>query len=126
MAGAGLMREIEAEVPEHLREWWSPDLWCLHSAGWWRRHWERTGILDIEVAGTLDDGWQFWRKWHQAVAPENAVEIATLEADQGRYLGYVRVVGCRRVDAQLQEPIVSVPTQYTEKPLLRSTEGSTR
>ena len=48
IAGAGLMREIEGPVPAHLREWWTADLWCLHSAAWWRRHWERTGILDID------------------------------------------------------------------------------
>ena len=32
IAGAGLMREIEGPPPEHLREWWTQDLWCLHSA----------------------------------------------------------------------------------------------
>src|SRR5213593_1704213 len=120
IAGAGLIREIEASLPEHLREWWTQDLWCLHSAAWWRRHWERTGILDVEVADSLDDGWQFWRAWLQAVAPENAVELAALEADRGRHLGYARAVGRRRADATLQEPIVSVPTQYAARPLLRS------
>jgi SAM-dependent methyltransferase len=120
IAGAGLMQEIDGAVPDHLQEWWTQDLpWCLHSAVWWRRHWERTGILDIEVADTLDDGWQFWRSWLQAVAPENTVEIAALEADQGRTLGYARAVGRRRADAPLYEPIVSVPTQYAERPLLR-------
>ena len=44
IAGAGLMRELEGPVPEHLAAWWSPDLWCLHSAAWWRHHWARTGI----------------------------------------------------------------------------------
>jgi cyclopropane fatty-acyl-phospholipid synthase-like methyltransferase len=123
IAGAGLMQEIDGPVPDHLQEWWTQDLpWCLHSAAWWRRHWERTGILDIEVADTLDDGWQFWRAWLQAVAPDNTVEIAALEADRGRYLGYVRAVGRRRADARMYEPIVSVPTQYTERPLLRSSE----
>ena len=64
IAGAGLMREIDGPVPAHLREWWAEELpWCLHSAAWWRRHWERTGILDIEVADTLPDGWRFWRDW---------------------------------------------------------------
>src|SRR5437870_5166921 len=29
IAGAGLRREIEGSVPEHLRGWWTPDLWCL-------------------------------------------------------------------------------------------------
>ena len=41
------------------------------------------------VADTLEDGWQFWRDWQRAVAPDNAVEIAALEADRGRVLGYV-------------------------------------
>src|SRR5438093_6836347 len=41
IAGAGLVRELEGSPPEHLRQWWTPDLWCLHSAAWWRRHWER-------------------------------------------------------------------------------------
>ena len=44
-----------------------------------------------------------------------------LEADQGRCLGYVRVAGRRRPDVTLEEPIVSVPTEYVPKPLLRDT-----
>jgi SAM-dependent methyltransferase len=120
IAGAGLMREIEGPLPQHLREWWTPDLWCLHSAEWWRRHWERTGIMDIELADTLPGGWQFWLDWQKAVAPDNEVEIKALTADQGSYLGYVRLVGRRRDDAKLTDHIVSLSTQYTKKPLLRS------
>src|SRR5947207_3402683 len=64
IAGAGLISEIDDPIPTHLREWWSQDLpWCLHSAAWWRRHWGRTGILDIEVADTLADGWRLWLDW---------------------------------------------------------------
>ncbi len=120
IAGAGLMREIEGPLPDHLREWWTPDLWCLHSAAWWRRHWERTDLMDIELADTLPDGWRLWRDWHTVIAPDNATEIQTLEADRGDYLGYVRLVGRRRPEMQLPEPIVSVPTQYMQRPLLRS------
>ena len=119
IAGAGLMREIEGPVPEHLRPWWTNDLWCLHSAAWWRRHWERTGIMGIEVADTMPEGWQRWLDWHRIIAPDNAVEIAALEADRGEYLGYVRVVGQRRREAELSDVIVSLPSQYTKKPLLR-------
>ena len=50
---------------------------------------------------------------------DNATEIRALEADAGSHLGYVRVVGRRRADAQLMEPVVSVPMQYVKKPLLR-------
>jgi SAM-dependent methyltransferase len=43
IAGAGLMREIEGSPPEHLGNWWTQDLWCLHSADWWRQHFGWTG-----------------------------------------------------------------------------------
>ena len=97
-------------------------MWCLHSAGWWRRHWERTGIVTIELADTMSDGWQAWLDWQRAAAPDNATEIQAVEADRGRCLGYVRLVGRRRAQARLEDPIVSIPTQYTRKPLLRSEE----
>lgn len=122
VAGAGLMQEFEGPVPDHLQGWWEPSMCCLHSPAWWRRHWERTGILDIEVADTLRDGWELWRDWLTVVAPDNSLEIEALEADRGSYLGYVRLVGRRRADARLDEPIVSIPTEYTKKPLLRKAE----
>jgi cyclopropane fatty-acyl-phospholipid synthase-like methyltransferase len=122
IAGGGLVREIEGPVPDHLREWWTQDLWCLHSAAWWRRHWERTGIMDIDLADTMADGWQRWLDWHRTVAPANEVEIKAVEADRGSYLGYVRLVGRRRGQTPLADHIVSLPAQYTKKPLLRSEE----
>ncbi len=122
IAGAGLVREIDGPLPDHLRDWWTPDLWCLHSAAWWRRHWERTGIMDIATADTMPDGWQLWLDWHKVIAPDNATEIQALEADRGSYLSYVRLVGRRRADVQLEEPIVSIPAQYTKRPLLRGSE----
>ncbi|MGI9076938.1 MAG: SAM-dependent methyltransferase [Gemmatimonadaceae bacterium] len=122
VAGAGLVREIEGPLPAHLREWWTHDLWCLHSAAWWRRHWERTGIMELDVADTLPEGWRLWLDWLRAIAPDNQVEIQALEADRGSYLGYVRLVGRRRADAELEEPIVSVPEQYAKRPLLRGSE----
>jgi SAM-dependent methyltransferase len=119
IAGAGLVQEIESALPTHLREWWTRDLWCLHSAAWWRRHWERTGIMKIELADTMPDGWQHWHAWHKAIAPDNELEIKTIEVDAGRYLGYVRLVGRRRAEPQLEDPIVSLPAHYTKTPLLR-------
>lgn len=125
IVGAGLVREIEGPIPGHLREFWTQALWSLHSAAWWRRHWERTGILEMSVSDTLPDGWQLWLDWHRTAFPDNATEIRTLEADRGKYLGYVRVVGRRRADAKLEpycwpDTMKSFPEQYTRKPLLRS------
>lgn len=123
IASAGLSREIEGQMPEHLREWWTQDCWFLHSEPWWRRHWERTGIVDIVTADTMRDGWRRWLDWHRVVAPDNAVEIRTLEADQGDHLGYVRLVGRRQGQVELAEHVVSLPARYTKKPLLRPAAG---
>ncbi len=124
VAGAGLMQEIEGPVPDHLRAWWEPGMCCLHSAAWWRRHWERTGILDIDVADTFPEGWRLWRDWQAVVAPENAVEIQAVEADRGSYLGYVRLVGRRRAEARLEQPIASISSAYSKMPLLRTDEAT--
>jgi SAM-dependent methyltransferase len=127
VAGAGLVREVEGALPDHLQGWWTQDFWACHSAAWWRHHWERTGIVDIELADTMPDGWKFWLDWLKAVAPVNATEIKTLEMDAGRYLGYVRLVGRRRGEAKLEEycwpdTMRSFPPEYTKKPLLRDQE----
>jgi hypothetical protein len=57
-----LTDEMEDVLPEHLRAWWTEEqLWSFHSAAWWRRHWGRTGIVEIEEADMLSDGWRRWR-----------------------------------------------------------------
>lgn len=118
IAGAGLTREFEGPVPEHLRPWWEPSMACLHSAAWWRRHWERSGLLHVELADSMPDGWRMWLDWQRVASPDNHVEMDVLEADRGRWLGYVRAMG-RRTDAAPDEPITSIPVGYVARPLLR-------
>jgi SAM-dependent methyltransferase len=122
IAGAGLTHELDDGIPVHLREWWTSDLSCLHSPAWWRRHWDRTGVVDIETMDMLADGWRLWLEWIRLIAPDNPTEVRALEADAGGTLGYVRAVGRRRAEASLWEPIVSMPTRYEKKPLLRHSE----
>lgn len=124
IAGAGLVREFEA-VPDHLRQMWTEDFWSLHSAQWWRRHWGRTSIVEIEVADTMPDGWQLWLDWQQTAHSENKLEIETVKADRGEYLGYVRMVGRRRDDAELvdycwPDTMRSFPADYVNLPHLRN------
>ena len=123
IAGAGLTREFDGEVPDHLRAWWTQDLWCLHSSAWWRRHWERTGIMEILLADDMPDGWRAWLEWHTTAFPDNRDEIEALRADRGAYLGYTRLVGRRRPEIELMRPIESLSTEYIQHILLRSPQS---
>lgn len=114
------MYEIDGEVPTHLETWWKRDQpWCLHSAAWWRQHWERTGIFESIFADTMSDSSVYWRDWVRLIAPENTLELAALEGNAGRTLGYVRVVGRRRSEPLPVEPSISIPCQYSKKRVLR-------
>jgi SAM-dependent methyltransferase len=119
IAGAGLMHEMDGPIPQHLREWWTADLCCLHSADWWSRHWSRSGAVEVELADSMRDGWKLWLEWQKVIAPDNQVEIAAIQADRGKNLGYIRALARRRDDVNLEDPLVSIPARYTKKPLLR-------
>lgn len=120
IAGAAFLREIDGPIPDALKAWWEPNMTCLHSAAWWRRHWELTGIVDVELADSMTDGWRHWLQWHHVIAPDNFAEIQALEQDRGDYLGYMRAVGRRRAGVNLDEPITSIASTYEKQPLLRT------
>jgi SAM-dependent methyltransferase len=124
IAGAGLVQEIEGGLPDHLNAFWTQDFWCLHSAPWWRRLWERTRIVDMEVAEVMPDGWSVWLEWQRTAHPANSVEISAIEADAGQTLGYIRMVARRRADAKLEtycwpDSMLSYPLEYEKQCLLR-------
>jgi SAM-dependent methyltransferase len=128
IAGAGLVREFDGPVPAHLRSFWTQDCWGLHSAAWWRQHWERTGLVEVELADTMPDGVGVWLDWYRAAHPHAAGHIETLEADRGEYLGYIRMIARRGVDLRLEEycwpdGLRSLPIQYEPKPLLRNPDS---
>lgn len=93
--------------PAHLEEIWAsePEMWTLHSADWWRRHWEKTGLVEIETAGPMPDGWRHWlrsleetqaRGHSSGPTPESDLqELAMIREDAGRTLGFARLVARR-------------------------------
>jgi SAM-dependent methyltransferase len=98
----GLQREFEAGLPGHLAGYWEWECWSFHSPEWWRRHWEKTGQVDVTYAGHVPEGWRQWLLWLQvcreAGYPADAKEMAMVEGDGGRNLGFTCVVAQRRVD----------------------------
>jgi SAM-dependent methyltransferase len=125
IAGAGLMHEIEASIPDTLAAWWEPNMFCLHSPSWWQSHWKKSGIVDVELADAMHEGWRLWLEWQAVVAPQNLVEIRAVETDAGKHLGYIRVACRKRQGATVSEIIQSVPTTYIPQPLLRPSEIKT-
>jgi hypothetical protein len=67
----------------------------------------------------MPDGWRRWLDWQYVVCPENTAELKAVEADAGRHFGYVRLVARRRPGITVDDPVVSVPGEYTKAPLLR-------
>jgi len=119
IANVGLTREFDGEVPALLRGWWEPVMACLHTHAWWQRHWQRSGVLEVTYADSMAGAWQLWLEWLRTIAPDNRLEIETLERDRGENLTYVRAVARRRADVTLNEPTTSVPMTYNRYPLLR-------
>ncbi|MBM7788020.1 SAM-dependent methyltransferase [Tenggerimyces flavus] len=95
MVSPGLVEEYETLPPPHLKAYWHWDFCAWHSPAWWRRHWEKTGLVTVEVADQLEDGWGDWLRWNEACdafrgKPEWEADMLRLDA--GRSLGLTRVV----------------------------------
>jgi len=106
MAAPGTRIDLDPEpVPEHLSEWQTEaDFWTFRTAPWWRRHWERSGVVAVETADSLEDGWRDWLLWSRTCAefgdPEWTAgpargETDTVLGDGGRVLALTRVVASR-------------------------------
>lgn len=123
---AGLLQEMGTQVPIHLERLWSQDYWTLHTAEWWHRHVDKTGLFEVSHTAEMPDGWRLWKEW--AKATESALWYRrALEADEGRYLGYVGLVSKRIAGRPLAAhawpaALNCWPTRYTPHPLLRSEE----
>jgi SAM-dependent methyltransferase len=103
----GLVRDFDGPVPEHLSRrqesggvFWGDDCWCFHTANWWRHLWERTGLVDVEAADVLPDGWRLWLRFENACVEAGTNHFPpdgeALEADAGEYLALLRMVARRK------------------------------
>ena len=100
----GLREEFEADPPPHLRPYWEKDraFWSFHSAAWWSRHWERSGVVSVETADMIPGGWKYWLKSNEISAEwegQESEEAEMLRTDGGRNLGFTRMVAVARAKA---------------------------
>ena len=98
----GFMCELEGRLPEHILPFWAQECWTWHTIDWWRWHWVQTGLVDVKCVDTLPEGGALWLQWKKArkaagdASPGLDSDIQVLEADQGRYMGFIRMVAQRK------------------------------
>ena len=103
----GLLRDFDGTVPEHLTRqqksggvFWAQECWCFHTVDWWRYLWQRTGLVDVEAADIMPEGWKLWLHWEKLITAAGANRFLSdeeaLEADAGRYMAFIRMVGRRK------------------------------
>jgi len=98
----GLTAELDL-IPEHLESWF-PRSAGFHSPEWWRRHLSASGLVTIDCADLIPDGWRLWADWCRICSDlplepifpgskEHTVkERDAIELDAGRTMGFVRIV----------------------------------
>ena len=82
---------------------WVDECWSIRTLDWWRTHWGHSSLVDIELADTLEDGCKHWLQ-HEHVTDAAGTspfpsDVEALEADGGRYIGFVRMIA-RRGESQ--------------------------
>lgn len=98
-------RELE-DAPELWKviNW---DMWSFHRPDWWRAHWQRSGLVEVEHADLVPDGWRHWLASERATGFLETMPAwaAALEADAGRTFGFSRVVARKLARDQVWRPV---------------------
>jgi SAM-dependent methyltransferase len=100
----GLQHEFTDGLPSYLGPNWEADYWTFHSPDWWRSLWEKSGKLAIEHSDMIPDGWKQWLRWLEICgdqgAPTDPKQIEMLKLDNGRNLGFTRILGRKKPAAK--------------------------
>jgi SAM-dependent methyltransferase len=85
----GLVEEFE-QVPAHLQPYWDPSFFAWHSAAWWRQHWDKTGLVDMQVADSFPDGegYKIFATWEKVMRRKRRM----VGEDAGRAITFIRMV----------------------------------
>lgn len=79
----GFTREVQsaAHAPEYLRPEFAEHWSYVHTLSWWREHWEKTGLVDVQYAELLPQSDELLRDYIRDRPPEQA-ENAIMRASR--------------------------------------------
>ena len=96
----GFYHDFEGDLPENLPSqlkpyWDSCSLAAWHSAEWWRRHWLKTGQVEVLLADNFpgNEGYQMYLDWERIIGYEEQLA----EHDGGQNITFVRLVAKRKI-----------------------------
>jgi SAM-dependent methyltransferase len=92
-------REIDRadQLPPALRAGWEADWWSVHTIDWWRRLWEKSGLVRVLRAELLPESELIKQRYLDGFRhdPAEADFVALMEAENGQLVGSFRLVGQR-------------------------------
>jgi SAM-dependent methyltransferase len=62
----GLRHDPGPILSSYLADRWGHDMGTWLSPTWWRHHWERTGLVTVQIADMVPGGWEDWLRWLEA------------------------------------------------------------
>ena len=101
------------QLPAAARETWSRDDWYLvHSIPWWRWHWQKTGLVEIQCSEPVPASRQIAARYLERYQSDPGEEdfITFMRSDFGRRLGTFRMFATRTdVPVHLEDEDGDVP-----------------
>ena len=100
MVVPGYMKDITNGVPDYMKEEFDDGSCTWQTLPWWKNLWEKTGLVSINTADTLTDGWTFWVRndeaYHEYYEKNKASrETEIIKQDKGEYIGFIRLVATK-------------------------------
>jgi hypothetical protein len=94
----GVRAEVEA-LPEEASSAWKQTFQALHTPAWWRDHFERSGLVHVEVADMIPEGGREWARWSEICMTHGNADprvfrkdAELLRRDNDELFGSVRLV----------------------------------
>ncbi|MCX2739601.1 SAM-dependent methyltransferase [Pontibacter anaerobius] len=92
-------QEIESleQVPDFLRQDYQHYWYFIHTTKWWRRLWEKTGLVHIKAAKELNEAElvreHYIKDFEQS--GEDDPFAKALQLDQQHFISFFKLIGCR-------------------------------
>jgi cyclopropane fatty-acyl-phospholipid synthase-like methyltransferase len=95
----GLKKEFDdSGIPDYIMPHWDASMYSFHTPEWWKRLWQFSSNIKVEVSDLLPNGFEMWQYWENTLEASGLMARSSndnnlLRADNGRYLTFGRTIG---------------------------------